>query len=86
MRNSILLLDEPLRGLDNASTQHIIQRIFSDSGLLRRHHATIVMVTSSSESNKAEKRGSETDSSRNYDEICGWSPGNGFQRHHSAKI
>lgn len=54
MRSSILLLDEPLRGLDNASTQHIIKRVFSDSGLLRRHNATIVMVTSSSESKKEE--------------------------------
>ncbi|KAK7941487.1 ABC transporter FUM19 [Apiospora aurea] len=39
-QNSLLLLDDPLSGVDRASIHHVYTKLFSNNGLLRRHNAT----------------------------------------------
>ncbi|KAK8087708.1 multidrug resistance protein MDR [Apiospora hydei] len=49
-QNKLLLLDDPLSGVDRASIHHIYTRLFSNNGLLRRHNATVLMCTSHKDS------------------------------------
>jgi ABC-type multidrug transport system fused ATPase/permease subunit len=48
-RRPLLLLDDCLNGLDNATRVIVLQRLFSQNGLLRRLECTTIATTSTSE-------------------------------------
>lgn len=44
-RRPLLLLDDPLAGLDNLSEQHIVNRLLGPIGLLKQLGTTVVLAT-----------------------------------------
>lgn len=44
-RKGVIVLDDVFSGLDADTEEHIFRKLFSESGLLRRHHTTVILVT-----------------------------------------
>ncbi|OAA35078.1 ABC multidrug transporter [Metarhizium rileyi] len=46
-RNRVMILDDVLTGLDRTTERHMIDKVFSKDGLLRRMNATVIMTSNS---------------------------------------
>jgi ATP-binding cassette subfamily C (CFTR/MRP) protein 1 len=46
-RNTIMILDDVLAGLDRATERHILDAVFAPDGLLKKLNSTVILATSS---------------------------------------